>query len=543
VYYADNKWVALGDTNDVAVSSNGTSWTEHAIPAGSWQTVTYGDGKFVALSSANSSPEELVSSNGTNWSAVAGPPGKWTGLTFGHGLFVAVGSQGKIVISSNGVAWTTTFSRRFDDFTSVAYGNGRYVAVDRAEGDLLTSYDGGIHWSFYPPPMANLRWGAVTFGNGNFVAFDGAGAGYMASSVLGFVWTVHQYAPAQEIDGAIFGCGSFVGVGQSSGSTNDIFSSPTGATWNAVAVPADKTAAWTDVSFGRHRFVAVNADGDIASVASANSCHPTIPWAPQQVSGNTPTNEVWTYMHPSASAGGATINGYRVNISDGVVTKRCPAPVYFQPNCIIKGLPYHQIFWVTAQAHNRYGWSVPSDPIMVIPVPSWSFIVNTTTPVVSSSQSAQLQLSGIVANSQGFYPDSLVTVHFGDRTVTCHPNPFGECLLSIANPPVGTAAIDATYTGWFGVSYRARVSYVRVVAVTASTTNVATGAPFTVTLADGVARSTARATIGGRSFSTRLGAGGGGTIRVTAPANAGSFWLSIVDDGNGLEKVLVTVHT
>src|ERR1700689_5310953 len=72
VTFADGQFVALGVSSDVAVSPNGATWTEYPVPAGSWKSVAYGNGRFVALSSVNANPEELVSTDGPNWTGVAG---------------------------------------------------------------------------------------------------------------------------------------------------------------------------------------------------------------------------------------------------------------------------------------------------------------------------------------------------------------------------------------------------------------------------------------------------------------------------------------
>jgi len=461
VDFVDGQWIALGHTPEVAVSPDGSTWTEYPVPDGSWQSVTYGNGRFVALSSEQASPQEMVSTDGHVWTAVPGPSGAWTGLAFGEGRFVAVGSLGQIITSSDGMTWTSAWQHDKYHFTSVAYGNGRFVAVDGAVGAIAVSSDGRT-WRLYPSPMSGLRWGAVAYGNGNFVAFDGSGSGYVATSETGYVWSVHQYSPAQATDAATFGCGSFVAAGEPAGTVNNLLSSSLGETWSAAAVPTDASANWTSVAYGAHRFVAVDDAGDIAWLAVATDCAATVPSPPQQVSGNIHNGEVWTYMHPPSHQGGAPVNGYRVTITDGTITKQCSAPVYFEPNCIIRGLKDHQVYWITAQAHNRFGYSAPTDPESAIPVASWHLSASTTTPVVSSSAPVVVQVTGVIANGEGIYPTNSITVHFGARLRYCRASPFGECLITVSNPAVGPTSIFATYTG-YGRSYRSAISHVTVV--------------------------------------------------------------------------------
>jgi hypothetical protein len=457
VAFGDGQWVAVGHGADVAVSSDGSTWTDAPVPEGSWQTISYGDGEFLALSSAS---QEMVSTNGVSWSSIAGPPGPWTGLTYGEGRFVAVGSHGQIATSTNGVQWTVPWSHKNYDLTAVAYGNDQFVATDAAMGATIISAN-GLVWHRLLPLRTGIKWGAVAYGDGNFVELDGSGSGYFATSVYGWTWTLHSFAPAQDIDDAAFGCGAFVAAGQSSGSTNDLFSSTTGATWTGVAVPADASAEWTGVAYGAHTFVAVDSAGILASASYPADCAGAIPSVPLQVSGNVHNGEVWTYMHPSAQPGGARVTGYRVNISDGSVTKQCSAAVYFQPNCIIRGLTNREVYWVTTQAHNRFGYSVTTDPEFVIPVASWSFSAVTTAPTIPQTSPVVVQVTGVVANSEGIYPVTTVTVHFGSTVAYCRPNPFGECLVTIPNPPVGLDSIYATYTG-YGRSYVSPTSHVTI---------------------------------------------------------------------------------
>jgi hypothetical protein len=481
VDFLNGQWIALSQTGSTATSTDGSTWTDQSAPVGSWQSVAYGSGHYVALSSADAVPNEMISTNGLQWSTRPGLPGtpkqagrpaqngQWTGITYGHGLFVAVSAVGTVDTSPNGVTWTQRFWRPEDSFTSITYGDGRFIAVDGAQGDILLSLN-GVNWSLIykpltgavPAPAGGLHFGAVAYGSGNFVAFgdSASGAGYVATSVFGYIWTLHQYSPAQEVDAVTYGCGAFVAGGQSTGASDPIISSPTGALWAESNVPTPTASNWTAISYGAGKYVAVDAAGDIALSKSAN-CAATVPSAPLQVSGNVHNGEVWTYMHPSSSAGGDPVEGYRVAITDGVTTTYCHAAVYFQPNCIIKGLQNHKTYWVTAQAYNRFGYSAPTDPEFVIPVAAWSLQVaappaataESVPSDTSSTSSVELQLTGVIANSEGFYPVTTVSVHFGSTLETCRPNPFGECLITVSDPPTGADPTYATYTG-YGRSYR-----------------------------------------------------------------------------------------
>ena len=562
VEFVHGRWFALSHDGVIADSTTGINWTQHSAPVGSWDSMAYGSGRYVALSSAPGAPSEMISSNGDAWSLTHGPAptphrwnivdkyGQWDGIAFADGEFAAVSAVGTIATSSDGVDWKVHFFKPGDDFTSITFGADRFVVVDAAQGDIVMSHDGHV-WGLVHQPLAEpvplpaggIHLNAVAYGHGNFVAFGGSttGAGYDETSVDGDNWTLHQYAPAESIAGAAYGCDAFVAAGSTTSNTDPVLTSNNGLSWTPSTIATPTVSSWTSVAYGEGRYVVVDAAGDIAWSPVDGQCSQTVPSAPQQVSGNVHSGEVWTYMHPPATSGAAPVEGYRVTITDGTTTKYCGAPVYYEPNCIIRGLQNHHVYWVTAQAFNRFGFSAPSNAEFVIPVPVWSLDTSTPT-VVPAGTPVAMQLTGIIANAAGFYPVTTVSVHYGARVVTCAPSPFGECLFKLAHPPVGTASIFATYTG-YGRSYRSPTHEVRFASVSVSTTTVAPDQAITVTVRGGVAGSTALATMGASSARVRLDGAGSGSFQVTPPAVAGQYTLSVNDGPVALDQIPVTVSS
>lgn len=539
VAYGAGRWVVLGTPDAEATSTNATSWGERGLPGGSWGAVIYAAGRFVALSS--SSPQEMTSTNGLSWSARSAPGAPWVSLAYGDGRYVAVSSSGLIAMSTNASTWSITFSRRFDHFAGVAYGNGRFVVVDSLHGDSLESSD-GVHWAFYPAQFPAERWGGVAYGNGNFVAADGSATGMFATTDLGYLWAARTYRPAQDIDDVAFGCNAFVAVGHSPSSTDDILTSPTGATWSAVSVPTDATGTWTAVGYGGNRYVAVDNAGDIAWAKAVGPCGATIPAPPQQVSGVIRNGGVWTYMHPPASSGGAVVNDYLVTVTGNGVTKTCKARVYFEPNCIIQGLKNRLVYDVVAQSHNRFGYSADSDPYFVIPVASWTFAVTSPVPVVLLGAKIPVQVTGIQANSEGIFPVTTVTVDVGSQRETCRPSPFGECLFSIPTAHAGVVSLAGSYSG-YGRYYAARASHVWVASVTPSATSVSPGQRITVTVAGGPPGAPVHLSVGAKTALGRLGGSGGGSATIAAPTSTGAFTLTVEVDGVVLDPIAVVVRS
>jgi len=71
----------------------------------------------------------------------------------------------------------------------------------------------------------------------------------------------------------------------------------------------------------------------------------------------------------------------------------------------------------------------------------------------TGATSVALQLTGIIANSEGFYPVTTRLDPFRLDAGDVSPQPFGECLVTVTNPRTGAVPTYATYTG-YGRSYR-----------------------------------------------------------------------------------------
>ena len=71
-------------------------WTIQTSAAdNSWQSVTYGNGLFVAVSISGSGNRVMTSPDGSSWTIrTSAADNVWNSVTFGNGLFVAVAESG-----------------------------------------------------------------------------------------------------------------------------------------------------------------------------------------------------------------------------------------------------------------------------------------------------------------------------------------------------------------------------------------------------------------------------------------------------------------
>jgi len=167
----------------ITSDNNGTSWTNRTIPSSSnvWRDVTYGNGKFVAVSTycPNGDPNIIYSSDGITWNNATVPSGNPTywSITHGNNRFVAVSEDGGAATSTDGITWTATATPASNKWRAVTYGSGKYVAVaSSGTGNRAMASTDGINWNS-ENSAADNDWRGLTFGNNLFVAVGNTGTG------------------------------------------------------------------------------------------------------------------------------------------------------------------------------------------------------------------------------------------------------------------------------------------------------------------------------------------------------------------------------
>jgi hypothetical protein len=203
----------------------------------------------------------------TTWTSVPGMP-EFTSAAYGNGTFVAVNnlntSNSSIWYSPDGITWTENRNTEFSIYgvNAVAFGNGRFV-IGGYNSRISTSTD-GITWTAVNlPPNIQVNLSIIesmAFGNGTFVA---AGMGAVATSTDGVTWRqatiVNQVVPDNSI---AYGNGKFVVVGDGGYGSY----STDGMTWSDAEMTFGKGSrvgalSIKSVAFGNGRFVAVGEQG------------------------------------------------------------------------------------------------------------------------------------------------------------------------------------------------------------------------------------------------------------------------------------------
>ena len=147
------------------------------------------------------------------------------------------------------------------NYSDIAYGNGKFVAVTDSSTNLRYSSD-GINWTGITIGSFSLR--GVTFANGKFVAVGGEFSGTdlitnVQVSTDGINWT--RYTPFTNAIGPkaiTFGNGLFVVVADTG--SNRVMTSPDGINWTLRSVLGNNDL-WQSVAFGNGKFVAIAGSG------------------------------------------------------------------------------------------------------------------------------------------------------------------------------------------------------------------------------------------------------------------------------------------
>jgi hypothetical protein len=181
-YGAGGVYVAVASGSDqTAYSSNGTTWTLASLPSsGTWTAIAHGlvdDGstiakvsRFVAVKSG-SSAAAYSDDGGATWTATTLPASAaWSSITYGEGRWVAIASDSTTVaITQDGEVWDIQGTLQSTGFVDIAYGKGLFVAVKpgASTGAVNKSTD-GVTWTAQDLGTS-ATWNSVGYGKNTFV--------------------------------------------------------------------------------------------------------------------------------------------------------------------------------------------------------------------------------------------------------------------------------------------------------------------------------------------------------------------------------------
>jgi hypothetical protein len=242
--------------------------------------LAFGGGRFVAVT--GQSGMVLVSSNGVEWTTQLIPTySGMVGITYVGGMFVTVGGNGTILTSSDATTWTIRQSGTTAHLAAVTSNGNLLVAVGE-EGAVVTSTN-GIAWTVRQSQVTGSLW-AVAFANGRFVA-TGYTDPFMedAQSIIstdGINWTISGIGAGSRVNGLTFGSGGFVGVGEN----GTIVSTPDGVSWTTRVSPT--TQRLHTIMYANGQYIAVGGGLYFAQPGVILTSPDGINWTQQNAAGS-----------------------------------------------------------------------------------------------------------------------------------------------------------------------------------------------------------------------------------------------------------------
>lgn len=239
-------------------------------PVPSFDTVTFGNGLFVATSRSDGpTPHSSIytSADGVTWSLAKGLPGALYGIRYVNDRFVAVGGNGLILESPDGQLWGDVSSPgSAAHLSDVAYGLSQYVAVG-GELDItshnttriLSSPDARVWQDALSEPGAHVS--SICSGNSLFAAVGSAGQVWVSGN--GQTWKKFFIETQPGEGGALaqvaFGNNHFVAVANPPA----IVASSDGYSWRNVWIGPNSAALLRGIAYANGLFVAVGWRGTI----------------------------------------------------------------------------------------------------------------------------------------------------------------------------------------------------------------------------------------------------------------------------------------
>ena len=282
----------------VTFSAPGYNVNSGSITSAPWQDIAFGNDLYVAVSTGTTA---AYSSDGVQWTASTLPSDQpWKKVKFGNGTFVAVGHNGVAAKTTDGITWTL-MSLPNHDYTSVAYGDGAWVAVSLGGDKGARSVDLDT-WTEITLPTGS-DWIDIEYGKGLFVAVSSSNSSNSETAYsddLGQTWTEGNFAGGCEA--ISYGNNRFVAIEGGFVGSNNSFISFDGITWQVGSLPsADE---WTDVTYGQGLFVAVAKDAGSCAL-SEDGLH----WESNTLSGGSSWKSITFGNNPDITGRFIAISG------------------------------------------------------------------------------------------------------------------------------------------------------------------------------------------------------------------------------------------
>ena len=434
---AVSRFLAISNSSTSSVySTTGVSWSAGGtLPGSNFNSVCYGNGKWIAVGGTTTTPALAYTSDGanTNWTAAANTVGAvtYTSVAYGNGAYIAIASGSTTTAkSTNGNTWALGgVLPSTATWTGITYGNGRFVAIASGTTTTAYSYDLGVTWfastaAGSPGLPSAATWSSIAYGEGLFMAVaKGSSNNFCAVSSDGINWSLQAFANSTTWQAVTFGSvltNSTIGynplwVGISSAASSTVaVSAHTGATAQARAKVASNaiteirmvepgsgypkgtissitaattvtvnSSSTTVITLSSSASLTVGSPITFASTVGSLSASPTVYYV--QSSSGTSLSVATTPTGSAASVGTttgltvvATVQG--VIIADNTENLIANQPIEF--NAAFSGLSTNTIYYVVGSSIGSLTFQVATSAALATAGTSIAFTAATTSGMI-----------------------------------------------------------------------------------------------------------------------------------------------------------------
>ena len=254
-------------TNLISVASGGNSnlWSEvySTVRQNSASTWNYQGTDVKGLTANYDNVATIVQTNSASWEESLQIVPTVTNYLSTNQVQVSalIAQEG---IHDAGYFWKQYQAPNSNNWTSITYGNGLFVAIANSNtvtpNKIMTSSD-GINWTLRTVPIEN-NWVSITYGNGLFVAVaDSGNSQKVLVSSDAINWTTPTLpvtAQTRSWQSVAYGNGLFVAVANDLTLTTKVMVSRNGTTWTPMGDPLLQDVRWSCVTYGDGKFLAIS---------------------------------------------------------------------------------------------------------------------------------------------------------------------------------------------------------------------------------------------------------------------------------------------
>lgn len=362
--------IAYGNTVFISVSNEGyimrstdtgATWTPPMLFSQSNAIAYGGNDTFVSMGTTNI---RISTDDGVTWITRNNPFGTdfsvtpCTSIAYGNGRFVAVTDTssavpsltlGSVIESTDNGQTFTLQASPLNKWNAVAYGDGTFVAVGASsstfDSPIMISRkngSGGMDaWelvSNLASDIVELEWSSIIFGNGTFIATSRTSDKYIKSIDGGGHWQVGSFGSNINVNHIVFGSGLFfapLSPGTHSTGGNPAIVSKDGWTnWNTISLGGDSSTEYGSSAYGNGSFISVPKSSG-TQVAIIDRIRPSI-----RIQESNPPVPNWSLstMLPAQTLIPAT-NPVLNHTFDVVASPLVLSPIYEAPNTQFTGVP------------------------------------------------------------------------------------------------------------------------------------------------------------------------------------------------------------